>query len=922
MRPLKLRMSAFCPYADVTELELDTLGESGIYLITGDTGAGKTTIFDAITFALYGEASGNNREASMLRSKYADINTPTEVVLTFLNKGKTYTVYRSPEYERPAKRGGGMTLQRADAQLYFDDDRSPIIGTKNVDEAIRNIIGVDRRQFSQIAMIAQGDFLKLLLAETKDRQNIFREIFKTGYYQVLQDRLKSESAELSREYDNAKLSLSQYVSGILCDENSLLSLELDKAKAGNMLTADILALLDRLISDDKAINENLQSEVFEIEKNLEAVNKTIARAEEFIKSEKELSVAKKTREENLLLLKEISERLKALKEASPETKKAQEEISNIKLQLPEYDAYEEARAELKNLSEKLLKDKNAVELKTQTTKTLQKTSDELKCEFSAVADAGTKKEKLLREAEQYTNKIKELDQLILSFNRLKELKKLLENARQKYLTSREMATSLNDKYNKMNNAFLNSQAGILAENLTEGHPCPVCGSVHHPKKAEKSTEVESEQTIKEAKRLADEAQNIAAQNSRQAGELTGKVEAEEEALKNKTALLLPDTDFSLAKNAAVSLKGETERCIQELKQQIANEDNKLLRKTEIERLIPITEEKLQANQNEISQLEKKIAAETVLIKENENKLFSLKEKLPFQSKAEAASRLNHLSSYLQKATAELEKTENEYHSCENGIAALNGRIEQLEKLLNEKPDIDITQLNETKQLLQESKASSLSKQKTVGIRVDNNCRARDNISKKAADILKTEEKWGWIKALSATANGTLSGKEKIMLETYIQATYFDRIIARANTRFMIMSGGQYELVRRQTADSIGKKSGLELDVIDHYNGSVRSVKTLSGGESFKASLSLALGLSDEIQSYAGGIQLDTMFVDEGFGSLDEESLQQAINALYSLSEGNRLVGIISHVAELKEKIDKQLIVTKDKTGSSQAEIRL
>lgn len=922
MRPLKLRMSAFGPYADVTELELDTLGESGIYLITGDTGAGKTTIFDAITFALYGEASGDNREASMLRSKYADINTPTEVVLTFLNKGKTYTVCRSPEYERLAKRGGGVTLQRADAQLYFDDDRAPIIGTKNVDEAIRNIIGVDRRQFSQIAMIAQGDFLKLLLAETKDRQNIFREIFKTGYYQVLQDRLKSESAELSREYDNAKLSLSQYVSGILCDEDSLLSLELDKAKAGNMLTADILALLDRLISDDKGINEKLQSEVFEIEKSLEAVNKAIARAEEFIKSEKELSAAKKMREENLLLLKEISERQKALKEALPETKKAQEEISNIKLQLPEYDAYEKAKAELKDLSEQLLKDKNTVELKAQTTKALQKTSDGLKSELSAVADAGTKKEKLLREAEQYTNKIKELDQLFLSFDRLKELKELLENARQKYLTSREMATSLNDKYNKMNTAFLNSQAGILAENLTEGQPCPVCGSVHHPKKAEKSTEVESEQTIKEAKRLADEAQNIATQNSRQAGELTGKVEAEEEALKNKTALLLPDTDFSLAKNAAVSLKGETERCIQALKQQIANEDKKLLRKTDIERLIPITEEKLQANQKEISQLEKKIAAEAVLIKENENKLFSLKEKLPFQSKAEASSRLNHLNSYLLKVTTELEKTEKEYHDCENGIAALNGRIDQLEKLLNEKPDIDIGQLNEKKQLLQESKASSLSKQKTVGIRVDNNCRARDNISKKAADILKTEEKWGWIKALSATANGTLSGKEKIMLETYIQATYFDRIIARANTRFMIMSGGQYELVRRKTADSIGKKSGLELDVIDHYNGSVRSVKTLSGGESFKASLSLALGLSDEIQSYAGGIQLDTMFVDEGFGSLDEESLHQAINALYSLSEGNRLVGIISHVAELKEKIDKQLIVTKDKTGSSRAEIRL
>lgn len=268
----------------------------------------------------------------------------------------------------------------------------------------------------------------------------------------------------------------------------------------------------------------------------------------------------------------------------------------------------------------------------------------------------------------------------------------------------------------------------------------------------------------------------------------------------------------------------------------------------------------------------------------------------------------------------LKKVETEYADLEKELAGLKGKIDQLEKQLESKEDIDTEKLLEEKNALTEKKTELTEKSETISTRIYTNNRAQENISKKATELTTIEEKWTWVKALSNTANGNISGKEKIMLETYIQATFFDRIIDRANTRLMVMSGGQYELVRRQEASNYRSQSGLELDVKDHYNGSIRNVKTLSGGESFKASLSLALGLSDEIQSNAGGIKLDTMFVDEGFGSLDEESLQQAIKALADLSEGNRLVGIISHVAELKEKIDKQVIVTKEKTGGSKVSI--
>ena len=304
----------------------------------------------------------------------------------------------------------------------------------------------------------------------------------------------------------------------------------------------------------------------------------------------------------------------------------------------------------------------------------------------------------------------------------------------------------------------------------------------------------------------------------------------------------------------------------------------------------------------------------------EKRIAELKAKLTFETKAEAETEI----------TALTEKAEELVKSCEDALKALNESNEKLASLEAAKKeivkrigeDIAIDLEKETEKLtILEAQLAELDRQaKTVHSRIGTNQSALDNIKQKSGDLVATEKKYAWVKALSNTANGQLSGKEKIMLETYIQMNYFDRIINRANTRLMIMTDGQYDLVRRKEALSKSGQSGLDLDVIDHYNGSHRSVKSLSGGESFKASLALALGLADEIQSSAGGIKLDTMFVDEGFGSLDEESLAAAMKALSSLAEGNRLVGIISHVGELKQKIDKQIIVKKDKVGGSVATI--
>ena len=297
-----------------------------------------------------------------------------------------------------------------------------------------------------------------------------------------------------------------------------------------------------------------------------------------------------------------------------------------------------------------------------------------------------------------------------------------------------------------------------------------------------------------------------------------------------------------------------------------------------------------------------------------------KESLRFDSIAEAQRKSDALGKTISEMKKAYDNAQNALSDSDKKIAGYKASITGLSKQLSSDCDFDKEAETKKKAELSERRTADDATEKVLYSRIASNTQALANIQAKVGDLDALEKRYTWLKALSNTANGSISGKEKVMLETYIQMTYFDRIVARANTRFMIMSGGQYELKRRKEAENNRSQSGLDLDVIDHYNGTERSVKTLSGGEYFKASLSLALGLSDEIQASAGGVKLDTMFVDEGFGSLDEESLDQAMKALMSLVDGNRLVGIISHVADLKNRIDKQIIVTKEKSGGSKAQI--
>lgn len=919
MRPIKLVMSAFGPYAGRTEVDFEKLGTNGLYLITGDTGAGKTTVFDAIAYALYGEASGDLRDSSMLRSKYADLETPTEVELTFAYDGKEYTVKRNPEYERKARKGDGVTVQKAEAELRYPDGRV-ITKIKDVNNAIVEIMGVDRNQFSQIAMIAQGDFRKLLVADTKERQEIFRKIFKTDYYRILQEKIKSEYSAVRNEYEAAQSGVKQYISGIQCDENDVLNIEATKARNGEMTVEDVVELIERILENDKKSESVTAEKITAIEKALEEVTGILAKAEEFAKAQSELENSEKTYAELTASFEGIKKTLESEKSRKPEHEKLSKEIAVIDAEIPKYDELEAKKSELRNLTNRLDESNKNLASYLEAEKKISEDVAKMKGEQKSLADAGTNREKLLREKEQAENRKTALENLVRKISALDALTERYEQAKKAYLAAADKAESAKSLYEMNYRAFLNEQAGILAEDLTDGAPCPVCGSTNHPKHAVKSATAPTEADVNTSKSAYDKARKDAEELSRSAGEIKGQVDAQTEEIKKLLSDLLNNCELRTASETAKNIIAEITSNLKAINEKIGVEEKNEKRKAELDEMIPKAEDRIKNAERVIAECRQNISALTASRGEIEKHCKAIAENLKFESKSTANTRKTNLENTLAAMQKSLENAEKKYAEAEKEIIGLESKIKQLRKHISDSEAIDIDAAEQKKSALTEEKISLTAVQRKISIRIDANAKCLDNINRKSDELSQIEKRKISLNALNNTANGNISGKEKIMLETYIQMTYFDRIIARANTRFMKMSGGQYELKRSETADNNRSQSGLDLSVVDHYNGTERSVKTLSGGESFKASLSLALGLSDEIQSSAGGIKLDTMFVDEGFGSLDPESLSQAFRALADLSDGNRLVGIISHVADLKEKIDKQVVITKEKTGGSKIEI--
>lgn len=928
MRPIKLRISAFGPYAGAAEFDFEKFGTGGLYLITGDTGAGKTTIFDAITYALYGEASGDNREASMLRSKYADDTTPTEVELLFTYRGEEYTIKRNPEYERASRRGKGTTKQLASAEFIFPDGKT-VTRIKEVDNAVKSVIGIDRNQFCQIAMIAQGDFLKLLLASTKDRREIFRHIFRTELFSDLQERLKKASADLTKECNTIRTGISQYISGIVCSEDNGNHIEVEQAKKGDLSTEDTVALIEKLISDDKAEEGRIAKQRETSQKELDGVNLRIAKAADLAAAKKDLEENEKAFAEQSELKKSVSEKYDKEKDKEPEIRKYTETAAKIKASLSDYDEIASARKtadKSRSLIDANTKKAEHLELLIQK---MTEEIAELTEEKKSLENAGEKKIRLESDKRALDDRVLKLTTLQADIAGLKSSEEEYRKAIEEYSRKDGIASELAAELRSKNKAYLDAQAGILADTLKDGVPCPVCGSAEHPAVAVKPETAPTKDELDKLQKKLTKAEKEANAERENSGRLKGALEEKEKSISSASETLLgvsigtSDTGISNVLNdvsdLTVSRIAELKAEIQTIDKQIQAEQKRIDRRAEIEKLLPEKETSSEQAKKDISAIREETKIKEAEVQSLDRRIAELREKLEFESREKAEAEIRAFQNRIQQIEKSLAAAREELAKCNEKLVSLESAKEEILKRIDGEADIDAEKESARRSAL-ETEIKTLSQdEKSVHSRITANVKSLENIKEKSADLIAAEKKSSWVKALSDTASGTITGKDKIMLETYIQMHYFDRIIARANTRLMIMTDGQYDLVRREDFSRQGQ-AGLDLNVIDHYNGSVRSVRSLSGGESFKASLALALGLSDEIQSSAGGIRLDTMFIDEGFGSLDEESLAQAMKALTSLADSNRLVGIISHVGELKQQIDKQIVVTKDKSGGSKAEI--
>lgn len=922
MKPVKLTMSAFGPYAALTEVDFTKLGQRGLYLICGDTGAGKTTIFDAIVFALYGEASGATREPSMFRSKYAEGDAQTFVELIFSCHGKEYRVWRNPEYQRKKSRGEGYTQQAAYAELTLPDG-GVIAKVKEVNRKIIEILGLDRDQFSQIAMLAQGDFTKLLLAPTDERKKIFQRIFRTQGYQSLQEELKRRALSIKAKLEEYSTAIAQYVAGIEYPADSEFAAKVEAAKRGECTTGDIIALLSELAAADSAEEKRIDGELKECEQTLQAYLSRRAEEERRESLAAEYARLKVLLGESESRLKESETRLKAHADDEKTIAKFIEEATALKNQLALYGELKEKRRAAES-AERIINDKRREsalaaensEAKKKRAAEAEQEREKLKAAEIDVTRAEGERKRLVASADELGALLNDVDEFSKTYAETKHAQEL-------YAEAKGNAERARKTFAEYNSLFLDAQAGVLARGLIEGEPCPVCGSVHHPAPA-RSAEVElSAAKLDELKTLADAASERERAASERAGRLNGVSETLKERIKRgaeKYAKVDGEVKFKDVKEALNAAYYGVNCKINALDKEI-EQGKKLVGRLadvarEIEKLRTDAEALMRASQEALAA----VAGAEEAKKQAESRIAELVEKLALPDETAALTALRQAEERRKRTEEELAAARAEYVECDKRCAEFKARADNINAQLIAIKPCDRAELDVQITEFERRKGELTAAQKNIYHRLHSNEKCLESIRSAYACAGETEKVYGSVKALSDTANGTLYGKEKVMLETFVQAAYFDRVILRANRRLLVMTNGQYELKRRTEAENVRSQSGLDLDVTDHYNGTCRSVKTLSGGESFKASLSLALGLSEEIQSSAGGIKLDTMFVDEGFGSLDGESLTQAIRALDGLKEGDRLVGIISHVAELKEKIERQIVITKDKTGGSRITI--
>ncbi len=925
MRPTKLTMSAFGPYAGKVELPLADLGKTGLYLICGDTGAGKTTVFDAITFALFGEASGNARKVKSLRSDFAKPDTETYVELEFEYHGEQIVIRRSPAYARPKLKGGpGMTNHAATAELTRPG-KAPITKLSDVNEAVVELLGMDRGQFSQIVMIAQGDFRKLLNSDTKERSLIFRKLFDTSMFESFTDILETQRNALKSEFETLSSELASLALQADFIGESERSVELSSLEKEGRLSFD--ALSDAICAqneEDGQLKNALQQEEGLLFAERDKLNKRLNGLLELRSARSELDSLRGAFELELTALEGHRKEL-ALREAeTPLRDELAAQVANEKAQLPSYERFAsistnlaatEARA--KHLAEQRDKARATIVSLTEARVSCEQTIARLNDAPVAAAQAESAVQRS-REA---------LDGITILIKSFKDMRRRQSKAESEYTAKlgiyngkRQASDRLGEAARKLQQAYLDNQAGYLALRLEDDMPCPVCGSRNHPSPALHHGSEISKEEVDAALSAHQSAQQEYELAARACFAAKAQVEACEEEIArfarekelegdlDQQALMLDelyrkaDEDLDKAKQ----LSDEAKRNLTELEKA-----RKLFEQVQsnLDKQERIVEQAKTAHASKLSEIESARATLAELARNLAHPDLKTAQSCIARKEREHAE----LAKSHDLAVKALNASKVNLARLESQMETLESRISELSSLGN--PEM-LDELRET--LRDQNTRLEKLRQKTdeVTARLGSNAtvlKRCEKASKRSADIIA---RYNEIGVLADTAAGKLKGKDRISFEAYVQGIYFDQIINAANRRLGIASNGRFELRRREQAVNQKSQTGLDLDVLDNYTGKLRDASSLSGGESFQASLSLALGLSDVVQSTTGGIRLDTMFIDEGFGSLDEEALQNALHMLATIANDDKLIGIISHVDELKQCIDRKIIAKRGREGSS------
>ena len=914
MRPLKLTVSAFGPYADEQTIPLDELGANGLYLITGDTGAGKTTLFDAITFALYGRASGSFRESKHFRSQYAKPETTTFVKMIFEHRGDKYSVMRIPSYERPKISGTGMTTQTLVAELQLPDGQI-ITAPKEVNNRIGEILGVNYEQFKQIAMIAQGEFLELLNANTEKRRDIFRKLFDTDLYRELQSKIQDERRDLEKICNATKSSIEQYIDGV----NATTSLE---KPLKSYPKCEVVEMISQFIEEDRKQEDELKLNVDSWRKQLDQCNNQLQQERESIRLQSECVKKQSRCSEEEVVYRQIAESLKNEEANQSLRDKMGNEIVIEERLLPEYDNVERIRNQVKEDKIKLQHAVQTINQKQEQYEILKNQTEEARKKLADLQEIKLQENNLIQLRDKKEREIKDVEALLTRYKKWQGEKVEYRKEQAIYEEQLKKREAIHSEFEMMQREYLNDQAGVLAEKLTDGVPCPVCGCVDHNEmtRAKRSGRA-VEKTTLDAMKIKDEEET---ENLRKQ---SGSLAAQQSRLKTMYEGLLTDgaiyAEVSEITLLAQVLEQKQETLIKQ-KIQIGEELHKVTKDVkfweQLTQSLPENERKIENIQKEIIVSQDVKTTCDVRIVSNNELMNEQLSKLEHSSKTIALQILTEKKSELEAMNKKYSEVKTKCQVSRDSFTTLQGEVTSLQEQLNGRQRFDILKLEEVNVQLSESINKTNDEIKKLFSRSHHNANALKNINEQFTLLDKQEKQFENIRLLSDTFNGQLVGQDKVALETYIQIAYFKRIIARANVRLMTMTNNQYELVHLATAENKTMKSGLDLAVIDHANGMQRSVKSLSGGEGFKASLALALGLSDEVQAVTGGVVIDTLFIDEGFGALDDESLRLAIRTLETLSEHQRLIGIISHVSELKTIIDKQVIITKNKDRGSKVEL--